>query len=39
LAEPSGAINEGRAYVRNLRDAADWHERMAARRRQTNTPT
>jgi len=30
--EPQGAINEGRAYVANLRDAAAYHERQKARR-------
>jgi hypothetical protein len=34
--EPQGAINLGRAYVANLRDAAAYHERQATRRRHLN---
>jgi hypothetical protein len=29
IPEPTGAINMGRQYVVNLRDAADYHERQA----------
>jgi CCR4-NOT transcriptional regulation complex NOT5 subunit len=36
MEEPRGAINEGRQYVANLRDAADYHERQAQRRRHLN---
>ena len=36
VGENYGAATEGRQYVRNLRDAADYHERQAARRRRLN---
>jgi hypothetical protein len=36
VGEAHGAADAGRDYVRNLRDAADYHERQAQRRRHLN---